>query len=110
QTEINTAPTWLTALLSFCIVWLSVILLSWYKQFTSRKKTLLNVLLYTSLVRGMIIACWLSLIVWVTFILFSRYNYSISLVFGLSAIAFIYVGESLYDTIKDIVLFKKKKS
>ncbi|MDE7456899.1 MAG: CHASE2 domain-containing protein [Prevotella sp.] len=110
QTEIKTAPTWLTALLSFCIVWLSVILLSWYKQFTSRKKTLLNVLLYTSLVRGMIIACWLSLIVWVTFILFSRYNYSISLVFGLSAIAFIYVGESLYDTIKDMVLFKKKKS
>lgn len=110
QTEVKTAPMWLTFLLSFVLVLLSVILLSWYKQLISRKKTLLTVLLATSLARGLVIAVWLSLIVWVTFILFCRYNYSISLLYAMSAIAFIYIGENLYDTIKDLVLFKKKKS
>ena len=109
QTEIKTASSWVTLGLSFLICWFTVIWLSWYKKLTGGKKSLLKVLLSTSLIKGLVIAGWLSLIVWVTFILFTRYHYSISLVFGLSAIAFISMGENLYDTIKDIFAFKKSK-
>jgi hypothetical protein len=109
QNEIKTAPEWMTAIISFIIVWISVIWLSWYKQAVGGKKNLILVLLSTSLVRGLLICAWLGVIVWITFILFRTFNYSISLAFAMSAIAFIYMGENLYDSIKEITLFKKKK-
>ncbi len=109
QTEIKTAPTWLVLLLSFLLTLITAIWLDKYKKFTSRKKNLFNVLLSTSLIKGLILCAWVSIIVWITFILFCKYNYSISLAYGLSAIAFIYMGENLYDTIRDISIFKKEK-
>jgi len=109
QNEIKAAPEWMTAIISFIIVWISVIWLSWYKQAVGGKKNLILVLLSTSLVRGLLICAWLGVIVWITFILFRTFNYSISLAFAMSAIAFIYMGENLYDSIKEITLFKKKK-
>ncbi len=109
QTEVKTAPTWLVLLLSFLLTLATAILLDKYKSFTSRKKTLFNVILSASLIKGLLLCAWASIIVWITFILFCKYNYSISLAYGLSAIAFIYMGENLYDTIKDIFVFKKDK-
>ena len=110
QTEIKHASIGVTVVVSFIIVFLSVILLSSYKNFTRSKKTLMHVILSTSLIRGLLICLWLSLIVWITFILFCRYNYSISLVIAMSAIALIYIADNLYDTIRDTILFKKQKN
>jgi CHASE2 domain-containing sensor protein len=109
QTEIRHASTGVTMVASFIIVFLSVILLSHYKAFTTRKKTLFRVIFGASLIRGLLIAGWLSLIVWVTFILFCSYNYSISLAIAMSAIALIYMAENLYDTIYNIIVFKKEE-
>ena len=109
QTEIRHASTGVTMVASFIIVFLSVILLSHYRAFTTRKKTLFRVIFGASLIRGLLIAGWLSLIVWVTFILFCSYNYSISLAFAMSAIALIYMAENLYDTIYNIIVFKKEE-
>ena len=109
QSEIKHASTGVTMVVSFIVVFLSVILLSKYKRFTASKKTLGHVILSTSLIRGLLICLWLSLIVWITFILFCRYNYSISLAIAMSAIALIYMAENLYDTVRDNIVFKKKK-
>ena len=109
QSEIKHASTGVTVVVSFIIVFLSVIVLSLYKQFVSSKKTLFHVILSTSLIRGLFICGWLSLIVWVTFILFCRYNYSISLAIAMSAIALIYMAENLYDTFKTTIEFKRNK-
>jgi CHASE2 domain-containing sensor protein len=109
QSEIKHASTGVTIVVSFIVVFLSVILLSKYKRFTASKKTLGHVILSTSLIRGLLICLWLSLIVWITFILFCRYNYSISLAIAMSAIALIYMAENLYDTVRDTIVFKKKK-
>ena len=109
QTEIKHASTGVTFVVSFFIVFLSVILLSYYKRFGTAKKTLFRVIISASLIRGLLIAGWLSLIVWITFILFCRYNYSISLALAMSAIALIYMAENLYDTIYNIIVFKKDK-
>ncbi len=109
QSEIKHASTAVTFIVSFFVVFFSVILLSKYKEFTGRKNTLGHVLLSTSLVRGLLVCGWLSVIVWITFLLFCRYNYSISLVIAMSAIALIYMATNLYDSIKDIRLFKKNK-
>ena len=109
QSEIKHASIGVTVVVSFIIVFLSVVLLSMYKEFTRSKKTLTHVILSTSLIRGLLICFWLSLIVWITFILFCRYNYSISLVIAMSAIALIYIADNLYDTIRDTILFKKNK-
>ncbi|MBQ8706180.1 MAG: CHASE2 domain-containing protein [Paludibacteraceae bacterium] len=109
QSEIKHASTGVTVVVSFIVVFLSVILLSLYKQFVSSKKTLFHVILSTSLIRGLFICGWLSLIVWVTFILFCRYNYSISLAIAMSAIALIYMAENLYDTFKTTIEFKRNK-
>ena len=109
QSEIKHASTEVTMVVSFIVVFLSVILLSKYKRFTASKKTLGHVILSTSLIRGLLICLWLSLIVWITFILFCRYNYSISLAIAMSAIALIYMAENLYDTVRDTIVFKKKK-
>lgn len=108
QSEIKHASTGVTIIVSFFVVFFSVILLSKYKDFTT-KKTLGHVLLSTSLVRGLLVCGWVSVIVWITFLLFCRYNYSISLVIAMSAIALIYMATNLYDSIKDIRLFKKNK-
>ena len=94
---------------SFIIVFLSVILLSYYKSFTTKKKTLFRVIFGASLIRGLLIAGWLSLMVWITFILFCSYNYSISLALAMSAIALIYMAENLYDVIKTLSVFNKEK-
>ena len=109
QSEIKHASTGVTIIVSFFVVFFSVILLSKYKDFTTKKKTLGHVLLSTSLVRGLLVCGWVSVIVWITFLLFCRYNYSISLVIAMSAIALIYMATNLYDSIKDIRLFKKNK-
>lgn len=109
QSEIKHASTGVTIIVSFFVVFFSVILLSKYKDFTTKKKSLGHVLLSTSLVRGLLVCGWVSVIVWITFLLFCRYNYSISLVFAMSAIALIYMATNLYDSIKDIRLFKKNK-
>ena len=109
QSEIKHASTGVTMVVSFIVVFLSVILLSKYKRFTASKKTLGHVILSTSLILGLLICLWLSLIVWITFILFCRYNYSISLAIAMSAIALIYMAENLYDTVRDTIVFKKKK-
>ena len=109
QSEIKHASTGVTMVVSFIVVFLSVILLSKYKRFTASKRTLGHVILSTSLIRGLLICLWLSLIVWITFILFCRYNYSISLAIAMSAIALIYMAENLYDTVRDTIVFKKKK-
>lgn len=109
QSEIKHASTGVTIIVSFFVVFFSVILLSKYKDFTTKKRSLGHVLLSTSLVRGLLVCGWLSLIVWITFLLFCRYNYSISLVIAMSAIALIYMATNLYDSIKDIRLFKKNK-
>ncbi len=109
QSEIKHASTGVTMVTSFIIVFLSVILLSYYKTFTTRKKTLFRVIFGASLIRGLLIAAWLSLIVWITFILFCRYNYSISLALAMSAIALIYMAENLYDVIKTLSVFNKEK-
>lgn len=109
QSEIKHASTGVTMVVSFIVVFLSVILLSKYKRFTASKKTLGHVILSTSLIRGLLICLWLSLIVWITFILFCRYNYSISLAIAMSAIALIYMAENLYDTVRETIVFKKKK-
>jgi len=109
QSEIKHASTGVTIIVSFFVVFFSVILLSKYKDFTTKKKSLGHVLLSTSLVRGLLVCGWVSVIVWITFLLFCRYNYSISLVIAMSAIALIYMATNLYDSIKDIRLFKKNK-
>lgn len=109
QSEIKHASMGVTMVVSFIVVFLSVILLSKYKRFTSSKRTLGHVILSTSLIRGLLICLWLSLIVWITFILFCRYNYSISLAIAMSAIALIYMAENLYDTVRETIVFKKKK-
>ena len=110
QSEIKYASTGVTMVVSFIVVFLSVVLLSIYKRFTARKKSLLRVFLSTTLVSGLLICGWLSLIVWMTFILFCRYNYSISLAIAMSAIALIYIAENLYDTIKTIIEYKRNKN
>jgi hypothetical protein len=109
QSEIKHASTGVTVVASFIIVFLSVILLSYYKSFTTKKKTLFRVIFGASLIRGLLIAGWLSLIVWITFILFCSYNYSISLAFAMSSIALIYMAENLYDVIKTLSVFNKEK-
>ena len=109
QSEIKHASTGVTLVASFIIVFLSVILLSYYKSFTTKKKTLFRVIFGASLIRGLLIAGWLSLIVWITFILFCSYNYSISLAFAMSSIALIYMAENLYDVIKTLSVFNKEK-
>lgn len=109
QSEIKHASTGVTIIVSFFVVFFSVILLSKYKDFTTKKKSLGHVLLSTSLVCGLLVCGWVSVIVWITFLLFCRYNYSISLVIAMSAIALIYMATNLYDSIKDIRLFKKNK-
>ena len=109
QSEIKHASTGVTIIVSFFVVFFSVILLSKYKDFTTKKRSLGHVLLSTSLVRGLLVCGWVSVIVWITFLLFCRYNYSISLVIAMSAIALIYMATNLYDSIKDIRLFKKNK-
>lgn len=110
QSEIKHASTGVTMVVSFIVVFLSVVLLSIYKRFTASKKSLLRVFLSTTLVSGLLICGWLSLIVWMTFILFCRYNYSISLAIAMSAIALIYIAENLYDTIKTTIEYKRNKN
>ena len=55
QSEIKHASTGVTIIVSFFVVFFSVILLSKYKDFTTKKKTLGHVLLSTSLVRGLLV-------------------------------------------------------
>ena len=107
QTEIRSVPDWVAALVSFIIVYITVVMLKWYGRIRN-KKTLMRVLLSASLFKGLFVFIWLSLIVWVSFILFCRYQVSINLTYALAAVAFISMATDLYDTIKDLLTFKKK--
>jgi hypothetical protein len=69
----------------------------------------MRVLLSASLFKGLFLFVWLSILVWAAFILFSRYQVSINLTYALAAVAFIGMANDLYDTLKDLITFKKEK-
>ena len=108
QNQIRHVPEWLTVVVSLLIVFVTVVMLKWYGKIR-QKKTLMRVLLSASLFKGLFLFVWLSILVWAAFILFSRYQVSINLTYALAAVAFIGMANDLYDTLKDLITFKKEK-
>ncbi|MBP5798666.1 MAG: CHASE2 domain-containing protein [Prevotella sp.] len=100
QTNIKDAPWWITAILSFFIVLFTKLLFDKADKFVkSRKNRFLRIGLKTALVMGILKFLWMSLIMYIGFIVFARFNISINLAWALSAIAFTGAAADLYNVI-----------
>ena len=100
QTNIKDAPLWITAIVSFFIVLLTKYLFDWCDKFAkSRKNRFLRIGLKTALVMGFLKFLWMAFVMYMGFILFAKYNYSINLAWAMSASAFIGPAGDLYKVI-----------
>ena len=100
QTNIKNAPWWITAIVSFFIVLFTKYLFDWCDKFAkTRKNRFLRIGLKTALVMGVLKFLWMAFVMYMGFILFARYNYSINLAWAMSASAFTGPAGDLYKVI-----------
>ena len=101
-------PTWLSWIVSFVVALIAVILRSLYLQFAKneRRHPLVSALLSTELAIGLVVFVIVAMTVWVSFILFCKFNVSVNLGFAIAAMAFAFTATNLYETI--VKLFNKK--
>ena len=102
QTNIKSAPWWITAIVSFLVVIFTKYLFDWCDRYAkSRKNRFLRIGLKTALVMGILKFLWMAFVMYIGFILFARYNYSINLAWALSASAFTGPAGDLYKVISN---------
>lgn len=106
--ELQEVPLWLTALFSLLVVVLSKCVLDGYDTFAASRNVFLAVLLNLSLVKGLFRFFWMALIIWIAFILFCRYNWSINTLYALSAIAFLGQADNIYQSFLKYLKSKNK--
>lgn len=100
QTAIKESPWWLTAILSFLIVLFTKLMFDRCEMFVrERKNGFLRIGLKAALVIGILKFAWMAVIMYVGFILFAKYNFSINFAWALSAIPFIGPAADLYKVI-----------
>lgn len=100
--EIKKAPWWLTAVVSFILVLITKIFFEKYLRYVDNKKNpYLKMLLKTVLVIGLMKLFWMALLMWIAFLLFYHFSFSINLAWALSAIAFTGSADSFYNTVKN---------
>jgi CHASE2 domain-containing sensor protein len=108
QISIKESPWWLTAILSFLIVFLTKYMFDHCEQFArERKNGFLRIGLKTALVIGILKFAWMAIIMYFGFILFAKCNFSINFAWALSAIPFLGPAADLYNVI--INSFSKKE-
>jgi CHASE2 domain-containing sensor protein len=105
--QIETAPFWVVVIVSFVITLFVVICRICYLDFAKSRGPILKPLLSTALFLGLVVFILVAFIVWISFILFCKFNYSLNVGYGIVATAFIYSATNLYDTFKSA--FTKKK-
>lgn len=105
--EVKTAPLWIVIIVSFVITLFIVIARICYLDFAKSRGPVLKPLLSTALFLGLVVFILVAFIVWISFILFCKFNYSLNVGYGIVATAFIYSATNLYDTFKSA--FTKKK-
>lgn len=100
QTNVKDAPLWITAIVSFLIVLLTRFIFDWCDRFAkNRQNKFLRIGLKTALVMGVLKFLWMAFVMYIGFIIFAKYNYSINLAWAMSASAFIGPAGDLYKVI-----------
>lgn len=101
QSEVIHLNGWLTAVVSFLLVLLTQVVFAAYKEFAKgRKNRLLRFLMGASFVRSILMFLWMAVWMWVTFILFCKYDVSLNLGWALSAMAFLALAQSVFEECK----------
>lgn len=102
QTNIKSASWWVTAIVSFFIVIFTKFLFDRCDKFAkNRKNRFLRIGIKTALVMGILKFLWIAFVMYIGFILFAKFNYSINLAWALSATAFIGPAGDLYTVISN---------
>lgn len=110
QIAIKESPWWLTAILSFLIVLFTKYLFDRCDKFArERKNGFLRIGLKATLVIGILKFAWMACIMYVGFILFAKYNFSINIAWALTAIPFIGPAADLYKVIISSFSKEEKK-
>lgn len=96
QTEVKTTSGWMTWLLSFLIVWFTEVVFAFYK---SRVMHIHNrfwrFLLSATFFRSYLMFLWMAVWVWLGFILFCKFNFSLNFGWAFSAMAFLVLAEGI---------------
>lgn len=106
--NVKVPPTWVIVVISFLITLAAVIIRMKYLKFAKGRHPILKSIMSTALCLGLLVFILVALIVWISFILFCKYNISINVGYGIVATAFIYSANNLYETIKDSIIKRKK--
>jgi CHASE2 domain-containing sensor protein len=106
--NVKTAPSWLVVIVSFLITLFVVYVRSKYLKFAGGRNPILKSVMSTALCIGLLVFVIVALVVWVSFMLFCEYNFSLNVGYGIVATAFIYAANNLYETIKGSIIKRKK--
>ena len=100
QTTITVTPWWVDAILSFIAVLLTKYLFEICDRFArNRKNVFARIGLKAALAMGILKFLWIAFLMYVGFIVFAKFNISMSIALALTAIPFIGPAEDLYKVI-----------
>lgn len=96
QTEVKGASGWQQWIIAFLLVFFTETIFSFYKNRVSRiRNRFWRFLLSATFFRSYLMFLWMAVWVWLGFILFCKYNFSLNFGWAFSAIAFLVLAEGI---------------
>ena len=96
QTEVKSASGWQQWIIAFLLVFFTETIFSFYKNRVSRiGNRFWRFLLSATFFRSYLMFLWMAVWVWLGFILFCKYNFSLNFGWAFSAIAFLVLAEGI---------------
>lgn len=107
QREVRDLPLWADAIITVMLVFLTQIGWVGYSEFAERRKgRILRLCLGNSFTKSILLFFWMIFLVWVAYIVFFKYQINVSLVWALSAMAFLDLSRNFCKEFTSIILKK----
>lgn len=108
--ETRKASLWFLILISFGIALVAQILQQMYlDKMATYKNPFVRYIIGSAYVLNIITYLFIAIIIWISFIVFQKFNYSIDFVYGIGATAFLTTSRYMYVAIKDYYFHKDDK-
>lgn len=107
--EIQEVPLWLTWIINFVILVLTIWVLEGYDWLVAKTGPLARVLLGSLIFKGFVKFGWAAIFMWLAYLLFEWFDISLNMAWSLAAVAFTVTAGNLYHVLKKYFDDKKQK-
>ena len=107
--EIKEVPMWVTWLLNFLLMVMTILVFDYYDRWVAKRGPLAKVLWGSLIIKGFVRFFWMAVFMWLAFLLFSLFDISLNMAYGLAAVAFMVTANNLYSVLAKYFEDKKQR-